>query len=842
MNIPEDEIIVHRPKKKIMFINDEDIFDQYDEDIKKYKTYDFKEDTKTLKFTSWKKINELLLKKISNVKIFDDFDVILSKLTNEEKGKFFESFSKGYLSLIPSFKNIYEKVYLYDEIPVELKYKLNLPSQDKGIDGLIITKDNKNIAFQVKYRSNKETISFGELATFPALTFGTNCKLDGGLFFTSCYEVCNEIRNDKYINITNSHFDKCDEEFWNIFREFIKNQKITEFKKLIPLPHQEKKILPLIKKYFENNNYGRIYLPCGTGKTVIGNFTAINILNCNSIYIAVPSLYLLSETYETWAKQLYGNKDYVFLLIGSDMDKKEDLESEYSLTIDLDIITDFIKFNKTKKPIVITTYQSSHILKDACKSLKFKFDLGIFDEAHRTVGQTNKTFTNLLSDKSTCHKRLFMTATERIYNYNMSKLTKEKQEEILSMDNENIYGQLICNYSTRQAINDEQLVDYNIIAPFIMNNNFRELSEQNKFIKIDDSTEDIRLFLTACLIVNTYIEGDVKHLLVFANTNKTSERLMELICKFLEKENIKEDVFTKFLSGNDNMNKRKSQVNIFSTAKRGIICSARIFGEGVNIPICDAVCFADNKTSTVDIIQYVGRCLRLCKEKPNKISTVIIPFIIDELNDFLDNKKDSYFQLRSILKSLGTTDEIVSEKFVLQDCNKLVSSGKTRNKPESISTEIYTEIIDLKEFRQSIITKIFDKTGEPEARIRNKLIYENKRRNKNDLNLLDTRTKCLEFLKQEGEKYIPLINNWIKYCLGNDWFDELKKKYHYTKNDLKNSFKQLNMIDFVDYKDKYKQDSRLPSPDYINNGFYYDLDSKFDIVSLMQEDMEIFEY
>jgi hypothetical protein len=50
------------------------------------------------------------------------------------------------------------------------------------------------------------------------------------------------------------------------------------------------------------------------------------------------------------------------------------------------------------------------------------------------------------------------------------------------------------------------------------------------------------------------------------------------------------------------------------------------------------------------------------------------------------------------------------------------------------------------------------------------------------------------------------------------------------------------MIDFVDYKDKYKQDSRLPSPDYINNGFYYDLDSKFDIVSLMQEDMEIFEY
>jgi len=823
-------------RKKIIHIQDDDIIDEpCQEDKSKNK----------LNLSNNKKLNEILLNKIKNIKCFNKFDGMISKLsTNEEKGKFFEIFSKGYFTIIPSLKNIYKTVYLYDEIPFEIKDKLNLPSKDKGIDGILITNDDKYIALQVKYRSNKEIIPFGELATFPALTFGTKCCFDNGIFFTSCYDVCDELKNHKYINVTYSHFDKCDEEFWNIFREYLKSDKIIEFKKLTPLPHQQNKILPLIKKHYEENNYGRIYLPCGTGKTIIGLFTAIDILNSNSVYIVVPSLYLLSETYETWAKQLYGNKDYVFLLIGSDIDKKEDIDSEYSLTTDLETITNFLKINKTKKLIVITTYQSSQLLKDACKNTNYKFDLAIFDEAHRTVGQINKTFTTLLSNKLTSHKRLFMTSTERIYNYNISKLTSQQQEEILSMDNEKVYGKTICNYSTRQAISDKQLVDYSIVAPFIMNNNYSKLIEQNKLVKINNDAEDIRLFLIACLIVNTYICGDIKHLLVFTNTNKNAKRLMELIDNLLEKEKKNEDIFTKFLSGDDNMNIRKSQVNNFSKAKSGIICSARIFGEGVNIPICDSVCFADNKTSTIDIIQYVGRCLRLCKEKPNKISTVIVPFIIDDLNDFLDNKKDSYFQLRSILKSLGTTDEIVSEKFILKDCNKIVS-GKINNKSENKlieSIETYAETIDLKEFKQSIITKIFDKTGEPEARIRNKIIYENKRRIVNGLDLIDTKTKCLEFLKQEGENTIPLTNNWIKYCLGNDYFNEIKKEYHYTKEDLKTSFKQLNMFNFEDYKINYQLDIKLPSPDYVNNGFYYDLDNKFDIVSLMDEDTETYDY
>ena len=115
------------------------------------------------------------------------------------------------------------------------------------------------------------------------------------------------------------------------------------------------------------------------------------------------------------------------------------------------------------------------------------------------------------------------------------------------------------------------------------------------------------------------------------------------------------------------MNKRKNEVNEFENVSIGIISSARIFGEGVDIKMCDAVCFADGKGSTVDIIQYVGRALRKCDSLPNKLSYVIIPFILDESEDFLNNDNESFFKIRKILQALGTSDDMITEKFNLVD-------------------------------------------------------------------------------------------------------------------------------------------------------------------------------
>jgi hypothetical protein len=286
------------------------------------------------------------------------------------------------------------------------------------------------------------------------------------------------------------------------------------------------------------------------------------------------------------------------------------------------------------------------------------------------------------------------------------------------------------------------------------------------------------------------------------------------------------------------MNVRKKQVKIFEESNRGIISSSRIFGEGVDIPICDGVCFVDNKCSTIDIVQYVGRCLRKYNKNPLKISYVIVPFIMDDDNFFNDNN-DDFLKLRRILKSLGMTDDMITENFVLYDCGKHVSNYY--NGKECISKSYIGIPLNLTEFKQRIISKIFDRDGDPENRIRNKIIYENKRRALNNLDLIDTKKKCLEFLKSECESKTPVTNNWVKFCLGNDLFSERTNKYYYNKDEFRKACEINNISDFETYKLYYSKDIKLPSPEYINDGFYQDLDDKFNVNIILQSNVCLLE-
>lgn len=776
-------------------------------------------------------VKKLFLSIIDNISEYDDFDRKLRKLDNKDKGHLFELFYKMYFTMIPSYETFYKHVYLYQEIPIKIKNKLKLPEKDKGIDGLVITTNDEYLVVQVKFRKNKKPIPFGELATFPALAFGSKCRnIDGGVLFTNCYDVCDELNDERYSNITYSCFSKCDGDFWNAVREYLKHDTIIKHTVMTPLPHQNT-ILPIIERHYKENNYGRLYLPCGTGKTFLGYWISIRVLDCNKIFIVVPSLYLLSETYETWAKQLY-DSSFKYLLIGSDIDKKDGMNCEYKITTDMDDIKEQLE-SANGKIVVITTYQSSKLLRDVCKEIHFTFDIGIFDEAHRTTGTNDKMFTNLLSYKKLSKKRLFMTATEKIYHYQMSKLTKEQQENIYSMDNEDVYGKIIYNYSTRKAIEDGQLVDYKVVAPFISSDNYDDLLENNSYITFNDSECDVKILALSVMIIKTMKELNIKHMLIFSNKNEKAKKTMEMIETLLESD--EQNIYCKYLNGTDNMNKRRYEVKQFEQSEIGIISSARIFGEGVNIPICDSVCFADNKGSTVDIIQYVGRCLRKCKFVPNKISYVIVPFIMDDdTENFFDSENRSFFKLRRILKSLGTTDDLISEKFVLKDCNKC-ACGKNDDVNESIHTVNISQTIDLKHFEQSIISKIFDRDGNSESRVRNKIIHENKRRYINGLKLIDTKVKCLKFLEEECETDTPNPDNWIKYCLGSDLFLEIKKKYYYSKEELIIACGKINITDFETYKKRYRKDLKLPSPDYINDGFYQDLDTKFNIITLLDK-------
>jgi hypothetical protein len=814
--------------------------------------------------TEWNKIKYKFSDHINsnNINTFLKFHDSLKLLEKKIKGDYFEYFCKLYFILDIYSKQHYKNFYLYTEIPTKIKKELNLPDKDKGIDAIVYDINNNIYAIQIKYRKKKEhNIPFGELCSFQALTFGTAVKnVHKGIFFTNCDDICEELKNDKYINIVNTSFDKCDNLFWKNVREYIGDKPFTKYTNMTPLPHQDK-LIPIIVEHYKNNDYGRLCIACGTGKTFLAFWTTIKEMKLNKIFIVVPSLYLLSQTFEVYQRELQ-NDGFYFILIGSDMDDK-DFICEYTPTTDVNDIKKQIENNK-EKLIVITTYHSSELLIKATKSTKFKFDMGIYDEAHRTVGEKDKCFTSLLTSNIET-KKLFMTATEKIYKY---KTKDGETDEVLSMDNEAIYGKQIVKYSIKEAIEDKVLVDYRIIAPFINN-----LSDANYKIVDDDGCElskdnskrknliitnfsgkqfNPNIVVSALLIIKSMQEYKFNHLLIFSNKNDRAEQIINFIDWYLNTyEHGLGEIYTKFLSGKNTMNFRKNKVKEFENYSVGIISSARIFGEGVDIKKCDAVCFADGKGSTVDIIQYVGRALRKCESIPNKLSYVIIPFILEHDEDFLTNENDSFLKIRKILQALGTSDDMITEKFNLVDYSDKFKSFRKEYIEKSDKNIIVKKsgiTINIKDLANDIIVKIFDKNCDGIDIIRNKLLYENKKRiNDSQLNdncdLIDTYKKINEFLSKDEIKKIPInTKNYVKYAVGNKYFVELTKKYYYNKDKFIDACNKAGISSIDSYKDKYIKDNRLPPYDYIASGFYYDLDPKFNLQLILSSNDDSCEF
>jgi hypothetical protein len=184
----------------------------------------------------------------------------------------------------------------------------------------------------------------------------------------------------------------------------------------------------------------------------------------------------------------------------------------------------------------------------------------------------------------------------------------------------------------------------------------------------------------------------------------------------------------------------------------------------------------------------------------------------------MKSDNESFFKLRKVLHALGSSDEIVTEIIEIVDCTKNLMKHPDCKK--YIDIKHVAKKIDINEFKNAIISKVFSKEGTLENRAKRLLHVENKKRYKNGDELIDTKEKCLEFLKENGN-LIPdnNIQNWVEYCLGRELYLEIRKKY-YNTDELVKVCIDNGFTDFPKYKAMYNTDPKLPSPEYLNDGFY----------------------
>ena len=631
------------------------------------------------------------------------------------KGNAFELLTILLLINDPVYSSKLKNIWHSSNLPFQVLDLLGLQKPEVGVD--IIAEDNEGKFWAIQCKFHQDTnlnITYEEVSQFFGVTerLSTYEKLSHRIISTSSIDLSpriEKIHKEKLGYITYADYSNLDKDDFNNFRLLLKGET-SLIEERNPREHQKKAISNSFQ-YFteENNSRGKLIHPCGAGKSLTG-FWIFKELKAKSALIAVPSLFLVKQTLKEWAKESTArNETFDWIVICSD-EKSNDFSDEPSMRkIDLGIkvdtdkekIAEFLNNQNSKNKIVITTYQSGQSLIDGIRlANNFSFDFGIFDEAHKTAGDKNKSFAKLLHDENVLvQKRLFMTATERVY--------KGDSDKIISMDDEEIYGKVIHQLSFKYALeqNPPVLSKYKIVTNRVNKKYIQDLINENKLVRANNKQwsydADCSTFASLISLRQLVKQENLKHVVSFHSSIPRSKEFKLLNDQLNNFSSEFGTLHTSQISGKDSSGVRTKVLSEFKSFEPSLITNARCLTEGVDIPVIDAVLFADPKKSTVDIVQAAGRAMRRCEGK--EYGYIIVPIIVDE-DEEGSIHKDSFKQIINVISAMGMNDDRIIAEF-----QALVFKQTRETNICDFDFESVAESINLKDFYLNIQNKVWDR-------------------------------------------------------------------------------------------------------------------------------------
>lgn len=583
---------------------------------------------------------------------------------NKAKGDIFEWICKYFL-----IKEGYENVYLNKEIPIGIRAELKIGNIDRGID-IICKLNDVWFGVQSKWRDDIGYAIDKNLVVGAVIEIVKHNLLVPIVMTNVKNPTKYEIKvHNKVINVgwmMRDYFRTIDEEFFNgivkdkpIKKEVINNK--------IVLRDYQVEAIENLKASGDKNK--QCIMACGTGKSVI---MIEYIKGYDKVLIMLPSLQLVSQMYKkinaTMTYKIIHNKkvlDKKVLCICSDLDREgfvcgetknaeigreimndfiaQDITVQY--TTDIEIINNTLQLNNL---IVLCTYQSGALLKGSV------FNLGVFDEAHKTVA--NPIFSFALNDNNVkITERLYMTATVR-YN--------ETDKKVISMNNKDVYGDTVYEYSFKKAIEEKNILDFQVIT-YVVPKELEEIAT-NRYIKKDGVIIESNILISAMMLAeHIKTNGNCKKILTYHNSVNNALTFKKTLRYIFDKFGLKGDVYC--LSGNTKMKQRTQIFDSFENSTGlSIICSAKVLNEGVDIPCVDTVMFVDARNSTIDVTQCVGRGMRLYKNQEK--CSVIVPINYESIG-----QQNNYSGILRILSAMAYIDDKLIENIVVGNMsNKII--------------------------------------------------------------------------------------------------------------------------------------------------------------------------
>lgn len=620
-------------------------------------------------------------------------------------GKIFEVFAKLYFLVSPTEKDNFKNVWLFEETPLEVRNKLNLGNQDYGVDLILQNLEDQYFVVQCKYR-NDESSKLNWSADKIANLFAFCPSANGYIVFSNAVDLDNvsKTRHDNFTFYGVANLNEIDKETFNSIYSLLTQNQLVERKLYEPLPHQEIAIQECTQWFTQGEEpRGQLILPCGAGKT----FTALWIkekLQSKNTLVLVPSLALLRQIKNEWSKQRKNIYQYLCVCSETDIDKDttdtlvtHTYEIDTRVTTDSENVKSFL-LKPFKEKVIFSTYHSLPVIADAIKEISFVFDFTFCDEAHKTAGLGNNKFSLIHNNNRIPSKyRLYATATPRIVKESLKKKLGDDLKYAYDMNDPDTFGYEFHRMTFKDAIEEEILVDYKIVAIGVNSDELKEYIEQRRFIDKNISIDEL---------ANNYA---LEHVMQKYNANHglTFHSRVKLAQEFANRHGqLFPNTKTFSVSGEQPTSYRNLVLEEFKNSEKAIVSNARCLTEGVDVPTIDLVYFCDPKNSKVDIVQAVGRALR--KKEGKKLGLIVVP-IYHSKKDQVENSisSGSFKNLLQVIRSLCDQDER------LQDEINFIAFGKGKrksNKIDIISSSFLEEQdkIILEGFEEKLRNSLFD--------------------------------------------------------------------------------------------------------------------------------------
>ncbi|MGD9493605.1 MAG: DEAD/DEAH box helicase [Bacteroidales bacterium] len=648
-----------------------------------------------------------------------DFQKVLDKyrtisFSERDKGDRFERLMQAYLLTDPKYAFRFKHVWMWNDFPG----KNDLGGTDTGIDLVAMTNEGDYWAIQCKCYQESTIIDKPAVDSFLATSSREfkgvdlkTTKFSQRLWISTTnrwgLNATGAIQNQNPPVIRLNLFDLMEAPVdWLKLDKGISGELSRIAKKSL-FPHQQKAVHDT-HEYFKENDRGKLIMACGTGKT----FTALRIAENETagkglILFLVPSIALLGQTLREWSTDAMEPINAICICSDPEVSRKKtkNEDGDTSSVLDLalpastnvsDIVQQFrsLELNKNNGlTVVFSTYQSIEVISKAQEQLfksklKSEFDLIICDEAHRTTGVTlsgedESAFTkvhdnNFLKAK----KRLYMTATPRLFSDDIKSKAAQADATLCSMDEPELYGHEIYRIGFGEAVDKNLLTDYKVLILTLNDKDVppavqRMISDKESEINTDDASK-----LIGCInALSKQVLGDegiikvsdpepMRRAVAFCQTIAVSKKITATFnvatSAYIDSlpEETKEIMIapeSKHIDGTMSAPERDELLGWLKTDSDPGVCriltNVRCLSEGVDVPSLDSVMFLSARNSQVDVVQSVGRVMR--KSPGKKYGYIIIPVVVPanvEADKALDDN-ERFKVVWTVLNALRAHDD-----------------------------------------------------------------------------------------------------------------------------------------------------------------------------------------